>query len=577
MGFLSICTALYDYQPQADGELEIKEGELLYILEKDSGDDWWKAKKRAAAEEDDEPVGLIPNNYVELVSVQALLRSSFWNSSICDNFFSSADFTVDLNCNGFRRTPGLTKFVLQAKPVQTAKALYDYSRQTEEEVTFTEDAILEVFDTSDPDWTLVGISDDYGFAPANYIELQGASLPNAPLPTSNRNAPEVSGVSDSEASPATSSPSASVQSPAATLAKVLGGGAPMSPIAARSIAPPTAPRPQFTPEASDDEAEEIAPALPRRPPSQSLSPPVELQSSPHDDKPQGVLSSPQHSRVLSPRGDDDGPVQSPDGYHLYNINEMVSSMGKRKKMPTTLGLNLATGTIMLSPAKSRDGPSQEWTAEKMTHYSIEGKHVFIELIRPSKSLDLHAGAKDTAEEIVSALGEIAGAVRGEGIKEVLRAASGGAGQKRGQMLYDFMAQGDDEVTVAVGDEVIVLDDHTSEEWWMVRRVKNGREGVVPSSYVEISAITANEPPSRAGINAGRSTVEQNRLEEERMTKEAAKSGRPRGDSGSEVGPGMKLPQRGSSLAGEDERGQSSQRERRSSRADGKSSKPSKPT
>jgi hypothetical protein len=441
-------------------------------------------------------------------------------------------------------------------------------------VTFAEDAILEVYDTSDPDWTLVGVNDEYGFAPANYIELQEASPPKGPLPTSNRNAPEVSGVSDSDASPATSSPSASVQSPAATLAKVLGGGAPMSPIATRSTAPPTAPRPQFTPEASDDEAEEIAPALPRRPPSQPLSPPVEQQSSPHDDEPPGVQSSGAHSRGLSPRADDDAS----GGYHYYHINEMVSSMGSRRKMPTTLGLNLATGTIMLSPAMSRDGPSQEWTAEKMTHYSIEGKHVFIELIRPSKSLDLHAGAKDIAEEIVSALGEIAGAVRGEGIKEVLRAASGGAGQKRGQMLYDFMAQGDDEVTVAVGDEVIVLDDHTSEEWWMVRRVKNGKEGVVPSSYVEISAITAKEPPSRTGVNAGRSIVEQNRLEEERITKEAAKSSsRPRGDSGAEVGPGMKLPQRGSSLAGEDERGQSSQRDRRSSRADGKSSKPSKLT
>jgi hypothetical protein len=73
MGFLSVCTALYDYQAQADGELEIKEGELLYILEKDSGDDWWKAKKRAVAEEDDEPVGLIPNNYVEQVSVEGPL------------------------------------------------------------------------------------------------------------------------------------------------------------------------------------------------------------------------------------------------------------------------------------------------------------------------------------------------------------------------------------------------------------------------------------------------------------------------------------------------------------------------
>ena len=95
MGFLSVCTALYDYQPQADGELEIKEGELLYILEKDSGDDWWKAKKRAAAEEDDEPVGLIPNNYVEQVSVgrsYEILFPHFWNSSICDNFLFKRRF-----------------------------------------------------------------------------------------------------------------------------------------------------------------------------------------------------------------------------------------------------------------------------------------------------------------------------------------------------------------------------------------------------------------------------------------------------------------------------------------------------
>jgi len=65
MGFLAICTAIYDYQAQAENELEIKEGELLYILEKSPNDDWWKAKKRAAPDEEEEPVGLIPNNYVE--------------------------------------------------------------------------------------------------------------------------------------------------------------------------------------------------------------------------------------------------------------------------------------------------------------------------------------------------------------------------------------------------------------------------------------------------------------------------------------------------------------------------------
>ena len=67
MGFLGVCTAVYDYQPQSEGELEIKEGELLYVLEKSAEDDWWKAKKRAASDEEEEPVGLIPNNYVQEV------------------------------------------------------------------------------------------------------------------------------------------------------------------------------------------------------------------------------------------------------------------------------------------------------------------------------------------------------------------------------------------------------------------------------------------------------------------------------------------------------------------------------
>ena len=68
MVFLSICTALYDYTPQGDGELEIKEGDLIYVLEKSEEDEWWKAKKRAPSEDEEEPVGLIPNNYVEEVS-----------------------------------------------------------------------------------------------------------------------------------------------------------------------------------------------------------------------------------------------------------------------------------------------------------------------------------------------------------------------------------------------------------------------------------------------------------------------------------------------------------------------------
>jgi hypothetical protein len=276
---------------------------------------------------------------------------------------------------------------------------------------------------------------------------------------------------------------------------------------------------------------------------------------------------------------------------MYNINEMVSVMGKKKKMPTTLGINLRTGMILIAPEHSQDGPSLEWTADRMTHYSREGKHVFMELVRPSKSVDFHAGAKDTAEEVVAMLGELAGAVRAEGLREVIMAGKGQKPiqQKSGVVMYDFMAQGEDEVTVGIGDEVIVLDDTKSDEWWMVRRVKNQKEGVVPSSYIEVTGILDTPvPTSTSGINAGKSTVEQNRLEESRLTKQAIKAGQ-REDQrererdkgrGSEVGPGLLLPERSSSLwaSGNTEGQQRSRRENGraeasgSSRQNGKSSK-----
>lgn len=476
MGFLHIAKAIYDYSPQGESELEIKEGDILYILDDSGGDGWWKAKKKASAEDDDEPVGLIPQNYVE-----------------------------------------------EAKPKGHARALFDYNRQTDEELSFTEDARLEVFDTSDPDWILVGLENEYGFAPANYIEL---AEEQPPLPTRRPISTVEEVPSDPESEPA--SPPA--QSPAAVMANAM-----RSRPAPASVTPSALlPRPQYTPEASDEE--EPSPALPARPasiPAQPRQRRRESEVASPTSPGAGIVASPPYNRAS---GNGAGSNLAASGYHLYNINEMISVMGKRKKMPTTLGINLATGTIMIAPEKELDGPQQEWTAEKMKSYNLEGKHVFIELFRPSKSIEFHAGAKDTAQEIIQALGDLSGAVRAEGLREVLQAGSG-QNQKKGKVLYDFMAQGDDEVTVAVDDEVIILDDSKSDEWWQVHRLKNGKEGVVPSSYIEIMGVIS-VPSSMAGINAGRPRIEKNRKEEERLAREAIKS--------SEVGPGMKLPERNSS-------------------------------
>lgn len=365
--------------------------------------------------------------------------------------------------------------------------------------------------------------------------------------------------SDDEQPPTPDSPVH--QSPAAALAGIIQKKSGQN-AAPRAFSPPptvTAPprkRVQFTPEESDEEAP--PPRLPVRPPSQSFSPPPPTQSF----SPRSPESPPRRSPAArnvtfdhyDPR-EDASPTTpvSGSGYHLYNIYEYLTQPGKNKKMPITLGIHIPKGMIMIAPEKSRDGPQQEWAADNLEYYSQEGKHVFMELKRPSKSVDFHCGAKDTASEIVAALGELAGAAKGLGLREILAAGSGSSNvQKKGVMRFDFMAQGEDEVTVGDGEEILILDDSASDEWWKVRRLKNGKEGVVPANYVDVTETVPISAPAasiaRSGTNAGRSRVDQNRIEEEELARQASKARKKDSDARTDqVGPGLNLPARHSSL------------------------------
>ncbi|RCI14779.1 hypothetical protein L249_7050, partial [Ophiocordyceps polyrhachis-furcata BCC 54312] len=464
MGFLGVYRAIYDYAPQADGELPIRDGDLLYILEKNDDDGWWKAKRKAGATDEDEPEGLVPNNYVE-----------------------------------------------PAAALSQARAIYDYTRQTDEELSFPEDALLDIFDTSDPDWILAGHDDEYGFVPSNYIEVKetrtghaDTTSPSVPALPKRPQSGDISAKTDhpSHSESPESSPIFSRTSPPLTSASNL--------IRADVSKHISLDGKTSNSEVNEDDEDLQSPSLPPRQHAHLLS----------GQRPPDYLPA---RESLSVNGQEDDYSRTPGGFHLYNINEMVTVMGKRKKMPTTLGVNLQTGTILIAPEHTHDDPNQEWTADKMTHYSREGKHVFVELVRPSRSVDFHAGAKDTAEEIVAALGDLTGVIRAEGLREVILAGSPKT-LRQGQVLYDFMAQGDDEVTVAAGDEVSILDDTKSEEWWQIRRQRNGKEGVVPSSYIQVTRNVILPTVGTASIaDSVTSTINANRLEEVRLTKEAIKA------------------------------------------------------
>jgi hypothetical protein len=52
-------------------------------------------------------------------------------------------------------------------------------------------------------------------------------------------------------------------------------------------------------------------------------------------------------------------------------------------------------------------------------------------------------------------------------------------------LYDFAADGEDELSVAEGERLLVLE-KDGDDWWKVRNAR-GAEGVVPASYVEVGS------------------------------------------------------------------------------------------
>lgn len=62
--------------------------------------------------------------------------------------------------------------------------------------------------------------------------------------------------------------------------------------------------------------------------------------------------------------------------------------------------------------------------------------------------------------------------------------SQGGGGDRARVLYDFVAERPEELSLRAGDEVTVLDSSEAEGWWEGMD-GDGRTGFFPGSYVEM--------------------------------------------------------------------------------------------
>ena len=176
-------------------------------------------------------------------------------------------------------------------------------------------------------------------------------------------------------------------------------------------------------------------------------------------------------------------------------------------------------------------PVQKWQTKDVSAVSSEkSKHVRIDIGGPSPiSLHFNAGSKDNADSIVDKLQEskaLSSAPTPRNLppvdtvprdtkkasvhfspaspdiippsqdeveeeeeeeeEERLHVDSRMAGETFATALYDFTADGEDELSVTEGERLAVLE-KDGDEWWKCKNAK-GAEGVVPASYLEVGLL-----------------------------------------------------------------------------------------
>ncbi|KIY73779.1 hypothetical protein CYLTODRAFT_386449 [Cylindrobasidium torrendii FP15055 ss-10] len=426
--YLAVLKAAYDYIHQSEDEIDLKEDELYFLVEK-TDDDWWRVKLKGEGES--QATGLVPAAYVE-----------------------------------------------NATPTSTVKALYDYAAAAPGELSIAEDEILYVFDTEE-EWLLVQSKSDHGkagYVPANYVEATSA---------------------DADVDDAPAAPSHGI------------------------VIPDDPPRPVST---YVDPADRVAAAK-----------------------------------------------VSADDIKTWSVAD-VDQKGKKTK--GTLGVG--NGSIFFASESSK-AAVKKWSTSDITHIGVEkSKHVHLDIAGPDPvALHFSTGSKDTADAIVDKLetsramalpgggsdvipehavddeetDEPAKRARdtrkpsvhfshasptiipGDAISDDEADDEPEAVEAHALVLYDFKADGPDELTVEEGERVVILEDD-DEDWWKCRNA-NGQIGVIPAQYLEAQGkgAGANDTDKDAAADAERKAqakaerdakkdAERKRAEAEKRAKEA---------------------------------------------------------
>lgn len=204
-----------------------------------------------------------------------------------------------------------------------------------------------------------------------------------------------------------------------------------------------------------------------------------------------------------------------DEVETWSISEL-DKKGKKKK--GTLGVG--NGAIFFASETDKT-PVQQFPIDTLLLYSTpSSKTILFQFATAPEPLQYHCGDKATTDAIMAKIKQSKAIAAGEGAAPATiasppraesspsargvrfsaepatsfpppprRAASSVASvpqvkTTKATALYDFEAQGEDELTINDGEELTVVE-RENDDWWTVKNA-SGQQGVVPAQYVEVS-------------------------------------------------------------------------------------------
>lgn len=412
--------------------------------------------------------------------------------------------------------------------IAVCKVLYDYGRQNEDELELHEDDLVDVLDDSDQDWwrakrvgaeSTSGEGQPSGLVPSNFLEeAQPLSVLRALYDYRAQAEDELSikegeivyfyHKEDDEWSLVRRKDQSQF-----------------------GIVPAN-----YVEEATEQESEQAGAnaVLDTTPRHES-----ELERSDDADSAEATPSQYQAARVVETiKAEEVFPSQYEEGVEtrqdLVKTWPVSSVDKKKKKRKGTLGIG--NGSVFFASDEDKN-PVLQLAISAMTNYNIDKKHVTMDFGEPRPtSFDFHCGGKEQAEEVYEKIKDSKAIEEQQALtRQSTTSISASktalpkeirASKPTAVALYEFNAQGEDELSVQEGQVVTILDDSDA-EWWQCSF--EGVQGVVPAQYLEIVAPgQASEQDHLVGssMSAADHTPGQE-LDEDALTREKLKAERER--------------------------------------------------